>query len=131
MVLERVTGKDGIQYSLVNNSSLSQDGAEAFNAAHEEEGRSVMRYAKGVINPGESFVSFESDSWIDWADAVDEIDNNGANVYMAYDNLPIKAHVYPLTQVEQVHDLSHRIPVAGGEAAICPEDGYMLVDVGR
>ena len=131
VVLERVTGKGGIQYSLVNNSSLSQDGAEAFNAAHEEEGRSVMRYAKGVINPGESFVSFESDSWIDWADAVDEIDNNGANVYMAYDNLPIKAHVYPLTQVEQVHDLSHRIPVAGGEAAICPEDGYMLVDVGR
>ncbi len=131
VVLERVTGKDGIQYSLVNNSSLSQDGAEAFNAAHEEEGRSVMRYAKGVINPGESFVSFESDSWIDWADAVDEIDNNGANVYMAYDNLPIKAHVYPLDQVEQVHALSHRIPVAGGEAAICPEDGYMLVDVGR
>ena len=131
VVLERVTGKGGIQYSLVNNSSLSQDGAEAFNAAHEEEGRSVMRYAKGVINPGESFVSFESDSWIDWADAVDEIDNNGANVYMAYDNLPIKAHVYPLDQVEQVHDLSHRIPVAGGEAAICPEDGYMLVDVGR
>ena len=130
VVLERVTGKDGIQYSLVNNSSLSQDGAEAFNAAHEEEGRSVMRYAKGVINPGESFVSFESDHWIDWADVVDKIDSNGANVYMAYDNLPIKAHVYPLEQVEQVHDLSHRIPVAGGEAAICPEDGYMLADVG-
>ena len=129
VILERVTGKDGFQYALVTNTSLSQDGAEAFNAAHEEENRSVMRYAKGIINTGESFVSFEADRWIDWADAVDGIGNNGANVYMAYDNLPVKAYVYPLSQVEQVHDLSHRVPFAGGEAAICPEDGYMLIDV--
>ena len=50
---------------------------------------------------------------------------------MAYDNLPIKAYVYPREQVEQVHDLSHRVKTAGGEAAICPEDGYMLLDIAK
>ena len=130
-VLERVPVEDGIQYALVNNSSLSRDGAEAFNIAHEGEDRDLKRYAKGIVNPGESFVSFEPDRWIDWSDAIDHINDNGANVYMAYDNLPVKAYVYPWAQVQQVHDLSHRIPVAGGEAAICPEDGYMLLDVAQ
>ena len=130
-VLERVPGNDGIQYALVNDSSLSRDGAEAFNIVHEGENRDLKRYAKGIVNPGESFVSFEPDRWIDWSDAVDLINDNGANVYMAYDNLPVKAYVYPWAQVQQVHDLSHRIPVAGGKAAICPEDGYMLLDVAR
>lgn len=131
VVLEHVPGKDGIQYALVNNSSLNRDGVEAFNIIHKNEDRELKRYAKGIINPGESFVSFEPDRWIDWSDTIDYINDNGANVYMAYDNLPVKAYVYPWTQVQQIHDLSHRIPVAGGDAAICPEDGYMLLDVAR
>ena len=129
VVLERVPGENGVQYALINNSSLSRDGAEAYNAAHEEEGIYVKRYAKGIVNPGESFVSFEPERWIDWTEAIDYINDNGANVYMAYDNLPVKAYIYPWEQVQQVHELSNRIPVAGGEAAICAEDGYTLLDV--
>lgn len=34
-----------------------------------------------------------------------------------------------LAEVEKVHDLSDKVPAVGGEAAICPEDGYMLLDV--
>jgi hypothetical protein len=131
VILERVPGEDGVKYALVNNTSISEDGAEAFNIIHAEEGLSISRYAKGVINRGESFISFEADRWIDWKNAVDSIAKNGANVYMAYDNLPIKAYVYPWSQVEKVHDLSNRIRTAGGEAAICPEDGYMLLDVAK
>ena len=131
VILEHVPGQDGVRYALVNNSSLSRDGVEAFNAAHEGEDRDINRYAAGIINPGESFVSFDANRWLDWTDAIDVIDNNGANVYMTYDNLPIKAYTYPWSQVQLVHDLSERIPVAGGEAAICPEDGYMLLDVAR
>ena len=129
VVLEYVPETDGIQYALVNNSSLSKDGVEAFNIIHVDENRDLKRYAKGVVNPGESFVSFDADRWIDWTEAIDYINDNGANVYMAYDNLPVKAYIYPWAEVQQIHDLSHRIPVAGGEAAICPEDGYMLLDV--
>ena len=131
VILEHVPGQDGVRYALVNNSSLSRDGVEAFNAAHEGEDRDINRYAAGIINPGESFVSFDANRWLDWTDAIDVIDNNGANVYMTYDNLPIKAYTYPWSQVQLVHDLSERIPVAGGEAAIFPEDGYMLLDVAR
>ncbi len=131
IVLERVKGTEGLQYSLVNNSSFSRDGAEAYNAAHEDEEARLIRYAKGIVNPGESFVSFDVDRWIDWSDAINYIDDYGANVYMAYDNLPVKAYLYPWAQVQQIHDLSHRISVAGGEAAICPEDGYMLLDIAK
>ena len=131
VVLERVPGEDGFKFALVNNSSLNADGVEAYNKIHEEENTSLARYAKGVINPGESFISFGDGRWIDWADAAAAFSQNGSNVYIAYDNLPIKAYVYPWDQVQLIHDLSHRIPVAGGEAAICPEDGYMLVDVTR
>lgn len=131
VVLERVPGKEGIQYALVNNSSLNRDGVEIFNIIHKDEDRELKRYAKGVINRGESFVSFEAERWMDWKDAVDQIDDKGANVYISYDNLPIKAYTYPWSQVQMIHDLSHRVPTAGGEAAICPEDGYMLIEVGR
>ncbi|MCR5160702.1 MAG: hypothetical protein K6C06_02930 [Lachnospiraceae bacterium] len=131
VVLERIPDNDGIKYALVNNSSIGENGVLAFNEMHAEEGRKIERFAKGVVNPGESFVSFESGRWIDWTNAIDTFALYGANVYVAYDNLPIKAYVYPWDQVEKIHDLSHRIRIAGGEAAICPEDGYMLLDLAR
>ena len=131
VILERVPGENGVQYALVNNTSLSEDSVEAFNEIHAEEEIKLQRYAKGIVNRGESFISFETTRWIDWKDAVDMIDDNGANVYMTYDNLPIKAYVYPWSQVELIHDLSQRTQAVGGEAAICPEDGYMLLDVAK
>jgi hypothetical protein len=131
VILENVPGDNVVQYALVNNSSIGEAGAEAYNKMHEEEGNSVSRYAKGIVNSGESFVSFEADRWIDWTNAVDSIAEKGANVYLAFDNLPIKAYVYPWSQVQQIHDLSNRIQTAGGEAAICPEDGSLLLDVAR
>ena len=55
----------------------------------------------------------------------------GSNACVAFDSLPVKAYIYPWDQVPRAHDLSERIPVAGGEAAVCPEDGYLLLDVAR
>ena len=128
VVSGRVPTGDGFRYALVNNSSLNQEGTAAFNEQNPD--NSVQRYAKAVVNPGESYVSFEPGRWIDWVDAIAYIGNFGANRNVAYDNLPIKAYVYPYEQVKKVHDLSERIPAAGGEAAICPEDGYLLMTVG-
>ena len=45
---------------------------------------------------------------------------------MAYDNLPIKAYVYPKAEVEKVHNLTLKIPASGGEVSICPDCGYVL-----
>ena len=51
--------------------------------------------------------------------------------YTAFDNLPIKVYTYPLDQIMEIHELNHWMPAVGGQAAICPEDGYMLLDAGR
>lgn len=51
------------------------------------------------------------------------------NKYMAYDNLPIKAYLYPLEEIETIHDLSNKVPAVGGKAAVCPEDGYTLLEI--
>lgn len=129
VVEESVPVEGGNKYALINNSSLSEKGVEEYNRLHEEDRPPIKRYAKGIVNPGESFVSFELGKWTDWSDAVAHFGSKGLNAFMAYDNLPIKAYVYPLDQVEKVHDLSNRIPTVGGTAAICPEDGYTLLDI--
>ena len=129
VVLESVPVEGGIRYALVNTGSLNEAGAEAYNALHQENGQSVTRYARGIVNPGESFVSFSYGTWTDWYDAIASFQSRGNNAYVSYDNLPIKAYVYPWSQVEKIHDLSNRVPAPGGEAAVCPEDGYTLLDI--
>lgn len=52
-------------------------------------------------------------------------DSHGAGCYGA--GYPVRAGECPWEQVESVHHLSERFPVAGGEAAICPEDGYVRI----
>ena len=129
VVIESVPVRDGTKYALINTGSLNEAGVRAFNKEHENDGRKLERYCVGIVNPGESFISLEAEKWTDWSDAVAEIGKVGANVNMAYDNLPLKAYVYPLSEVEKVHDLSHKVPAPGGEAAVCTEDGYVLLDV--
>ncbi len=129
VILENVPAGNGNKYALVHNSSLNEKGAKAYNEQFEENGWFLNHYVRGIVNPGESFVSFESGKWTDWSDAIAYFGDMGSTVYMTYDNLPIKAYVYPWSQVQQAHDLSNRIPAIGGEAAICPEDGYTVIEV--
>ena len=99
-VLETVPAGDGVKYALVNTSGMNLKGAEEHNAIAGRYGITVSRYATGIINRGESFVSFESGKWTDWADAVAAFGSIGSNAGMAYDNLPVKACIYPLTEVK-------------------------------
>jgi hypothetical protein len=131
VILESVPVSGGIKYALVNTGSMNLKGAEAHNANAGKNGVTAHRYAKGIVNAGESFVSLESGKWMDWADAISVFGSNGSNEGIAYDNLPVKAYIYPLAEVERVHNLSERIPTNGGEAAICPEDGYLLLDIAK
>ena len=129
-VLERVAVEDGIKYAFVNTTNVSKEAVEHYNKLHENGGQ-FHSYGVGVINPGESFLSFDGEEWTDWADAVDKIMEVGCNRYFCYDNLPVKGYLYPLNQVEEAHDLNRWIPFAGGEAAICPDCGYTLLDAAR
>ena len=131
VILETVPAGGGVKYALVNTSSLNHKGAEAHNAAAGRYDPTVSRYARGIINPGESFVSFEPGKWTDWTDAVAAFGSTGSNACVAYDNLPVKAYIYPLAEVEKAHRLTEWIPTVGGQAAICPEDGYLLLDIAR
>ena len=126
-VLENVPAEGKIKYALVNTGSLNRQGAEKYNQAQDKEKSKLDRYATATVNPGESFVSFESGKWMDWTEAIAFFGSKGSNVNIAYDNLPIKAYIYPLDEVEGAHDLSERIPASGGEAAVCPEDGYTVL----
>ena len=129
VTIQRVPVAEGPKYALVNTSSFGEKAPEEFAKRHEDDGKKIMRYAVGIINPGESFVRFGNGSWLDWSDVVEYVSDKGDNVYMAYDNLPIKAYLYPWAEVELIHDFSESIPALGGEAEFCPEDGYMVLDV--
>ena len=88
----------------------------------------LARYCRAVVNPGESFVSFGEGRWLDWTQVIDSFEDDGDCVYMAYDNLPIKAYLYPLEQVRSLHRLDEEQELAFGETAVCPDCGYILME---
>ena len=76
-------------------------------------------------------MSFVNGRWIDWSDEVTKLATTEGCDYIAYDNLPIKGYAYPREEVEAIHDLGQKIKTAEGEAAICPECGYVMLEVGE
>ena len=100
VILESVPVGNGVKYALVNTRSYNKKGIKAYNRAHEDDEYELQFYAKGIVNPGESFVSAESGKWTDWSEAIDVIGKMGYNACMTFDNLPIKAHTYPRDQVK-------------------------------
>ena len=80
------------------------------------------------MNPGESFVSFGQGSWLDWTLAIESFKDDGDCVYVAYDNLPIKAYLYPYEELKKLHDLENDGDGLSGAVSICPECGYILIN---
>ena len=126
-VLERVPASEGLRYALVNTSSLNRKGMEYFQAHHVgDKDNKVERYSLAVVNRGESFLRLPDWEWMDWADALETISREGSCACIAYDNLPIKGYAYPMEAVRSAHQLDSRVAIPGGNAAICPECGYVL-----
>lgn len=69
----------------------------------------------------------QEDSWIDWSFVVDFFTAYLDTEYTAFDNLPIKGYVYPWEQIMKIHDLSDWQSAIGGKAAVCPDDGFMVL----
>jgi len=95
-VLESVSVSDGIRYTLVNASSPGENAPEEVARRHPKGDVSLSRYVVGVVNPGESFIRFSGEPWMDWKDALSVIGNAGDRICVAYDNLHIKGYLYPL-----------------------------------
>jgi len=127
-VLERVPVENGFRYALTNTGSLNEQGVETYAERHADTGEKLNRYCRGIVNPGESFVRFGNGSWIDWSLAVGQFAEKGDCACIAYDNLPIKLYMYPTEEVMRVHQLDNTINALSGDAAICPECGFTLLD---
>lgn len=92
MVLERVPTQEGDRYALVNTLAPGEGSADYYLST--EEADEIPFYDKGVVNPGESFVSFTDGEWTDWSSTVSKISKDRMNACLAFDNLPIKAFSY-------------------------------------
>ena len=130
VVLQRVHTPEGIRYVFVNTSSLGQKSIEKYAEANEDSEDKLKRYCTGIVNPGENFVSFEDGRWIDWSEEVNKLGGLESYDFIAYDNLPIKGYSYPLEEIEEIHDLTKKVKTVSGEAAICPDCGYVLTEIG-
>ena len=128
VVLQRVNTAEGTRYVFVNTSSLGQNAIEKYAKANADTGKTLERYCTGVVNPGENFVSFEDGRWIDWSEEVHKLSGLKGCDFVAYDNLPIKGYSYPLSEIEEIHDLSKKVKTVNGETAICPDCGYVLTE---
>ena len=128
VILERVPTENGQKYALTNTGSLGEEAPAVFNELHKDDGIRINRYCKAVVNPGESFVSFGQGSWLDWTLAIESFKDDGDCVYVAYDNLPIKAYLYPYEELKKLHDLENDGDGLSGAVSICPECGYILIN---
>ena len=129
VILNRVPVSGKNKYAFVNNLNEGDIPQELFEEMGEEPNRD--QYCIGIVNPGESFVSFEDGIWIDWSEITSMISDTMDEEFTAFDNLPIKAYTYPYDKIREIHDLSYWVPAVGGLAAVCPDDGYMLLDPGE
>ncbi len=123
-VLESVPTQDGLKYALVNTLAPGEGSVDYYLSTEEND--ELPFYIKGIINPGESFVSFTDGEWTDWSSTVRKVSGDGINASLAFDNLPIKAFTYSYDEVKQAHKLGEAQMTAGGVTSICPECGYTL-----
>ena len=132
VVLNRVPTDDGTKYAIVNTLSESKELVEKFNAEEEDPAKKGRSYIVGIVNQGESFISYEEGQWFDWADEMAAIasEDDGCSM-LSYDNLPIKGYATPRAEVEQAHKLDKWTPIPGGKAAECPDCGYILTDIDK
>ena len=128
VVLQRVHTPEGTRYVFVNTSSMGQKAIERYADMHADTGGTLERYCTGIVNPGENFVSFVEGRWVDWSEEVNRLGGLEGCDFVAYDNLPIKGYSYPLTEVEEIHDLTRKVKTVNGETAICPDCGYVLTE---
>ncbi len=126
VTLNRVTKDSGVRYALADGLTCSREGAIAYNEQVEKEVMLEFRYALGVVNRGESFVSFEAGRWIDWRDVLDGFSGGFAD-QLVFDNLPIKAGICPLDGIMEKHRFDNWVRTAGADAGVCADCGYTLL----
>lgn len=113
VIEETVETPEGTKYALVNADNSGP-------GTLEEEPNEESSYAVGIVNSGESFVGLDQDAWLDWTEVINLVNEIMEDDDMtAWDNLPIKGYVYPLSSVEALSVLDHCELSKTGGAQIC------------
>ena len=105
----------GVKYSIVVKANADDKSAIFYKELTNEgyyakEDKEVNFYAKGVVNPGESYVGTsltDINAWTDWSDIITRLRAMNADLNddnFEYDNLPIRS--YPQTETFSILNLN-------------------------
>ncbi len=127
VISEKIQDYDGKQmYVFVNGVNNSE---KTIREIMGDDGKDSATYAVGVINRGESFVSFGEDNWYDWLDVVNEFKTtDGSSASLEYDNFSIKTYSRPYDAVLLCHDIEEHEKENGTVEFICKDCGYVMQD---
>ena len=126
VTLERLETSDGTSYTLPYVSGVGEKFNEAFkqfNPDFEEK-----YYLEGHVGEGESFLRV-GDTWYDWADVVAQAEEHSVCASLVtYDNLSLKAYLYPLDELTAAHSFGEDVPWYNTTAKLCEDCGFALVN---
>lgn len=122
VIEETVPTQEGSKFALVNADG---SGPGTIDDPEDEE----ASYQIGIVNPGESFIGFSPDGWLDWTEVIDLVNEvQEDDDITAWDNLPIKGYVYPLGSVLDYHALDACSVIDNHGTAICPPENDQLLN---
>ena len=126
--LQRVTTSDGTFYAVPYSAATSEKYSEVYNRFQTDANKHAKSYSVAVINEGESFIKLDGE-WTDWADVIQGLYDEGAYFdYMSYDNLAMKAYLYPADELDEIHSFGDAEPYCGMNIRVCEDCGMSIVE---
>ena len=127
VVLQRAETENGTRYAIPYTCATNERFNELFSTFDPD--NAPVNWAEGKIGSGESYVRVNK-TWIDWADIVAEVQEGSACAsLLSYDNLSLKAYLYPLDEITSGHSFGDEIPWYNATARLCEDCGYALISV--
>ncbi len=115
-------------YNIPYTAATNEAYMKAQRIVEQDEAYQSNSWIEGRIGKGESLIQLDGE-WMDWADVIAQLQSSSpAASYLSYDNLSMKLYVYPLTEIQQLHNLGNNHPFHGGEIEVCRDCGYAVVE---
>lgn len=115
-------------YNIPYTAATNEAYMKAQHIVEQDEDYQSNSWIEGRIGKGESLIQLDGE-WMDWADVIAQLQSSSpAASYLSYDNLSMKLYVYPLTEIQQLHNLGNNHPFHGGEIEVCRDCGYAVVE---
>ena len=127
--LQRVNTTDGVRYAIPFSMGLSAEGAAVVNTMIYNTPEGSLTWKQGNIGENESWVCVGGE-WTDWKDIINEVQaSNQTAALGAYDNLSIKLYLYTAEGLQSAHSFGTEVAYPGGNAQVCQDCGYTVVNL--